>query len=65
VIGGWVKLHNEELRYSSPSISRMRWARNVARITCARDTDSLKADISRLQIRMLDASGVVGSDFTP
>jgi hypothetical protein len=40
VIGGWRKLHNEELHnlYSSPSIiriiksSRMRWARHVARM---------------------------------
>jgi hypothetical protein len=40
VMGGWRKLHNEELHtlYSSPSIStvtksrRMRWAGNVARI---------------------------------
>jgi hypothetical protein len=40
VIGGWKKLHNEELHnlYSSPSIirmnksSRMRWARHVARM---------------------------------
>jgi hypothetical protein len=39
VMGGWRKLHNEELRdvYSSPSIiriiksRRMRWAGNVAR----------------------------------
>jgi hypothetical protein len=38
MIGGWRKLHNEELRnlYSSPSIvglkksRRMSWARNVA-----------------------------------
>jgi hypothetical protein len=40
VIGGWRKLHNEELHnlYCSPSIiriiksRRMRWARHVARI---------------------------------
>jgi hypothetical protein len=40
VIGGWRKLHNEELHnlYSSPSIiriiksRRMRWARHVARM---------------------------------
>jgi hypothetical protein len=40
VIGGWRKLHNEELRdlYSSPSVvrimkpRRMRWAGHVARM---------------------------------
>jgi hypothetical protein len=40
VMGGWRKMHNEELRdlYSSPSIiriikaRRMRWARHVARM---------------------------------
>jgi hypothetical protein len=40
VVGGWRKLHNEELRdlYSSPSVirnvksRRMRWAEHVARI---------------------------------
>jgi hypothetical protein len=40
VTGGWIILHNEELRdlYSSPSIiriirsRRMRWARHVARM---------------------------------
>jgi hypothetical protein len=40
VIGGWRKLHNEELHnwYSLPSIitlvmsRKMRWARNVARM---------------------------------
>jgi hypothetical protein len=40
VMGGWIKLHNEELHnlYSSPSIiriiksRRMRWAGNVARM---------------------------------
>jgi hypothetical protein len=40
VMGGWRKLHNEELRdfYSSPSIirtiksRRMRWAGHVARV---------------------------------
>jgi hypothetical protein len=40
VMGGWRKLHNEELHnlYSSPSIiriiksKRMRWARHVARM---------------------------------
>jgi hypothetical protein len=40
VIGGWGKLHNEELHnlYGSPSIirmiksRRMRWARHVARM---------------------------------
>jgi hypothetical protein len=39
VTGGWVKLHNEELRdfYTSPSIirinsTRMRWASHVARM---------------------------------
>jgi hypothetical protein len=34
VMGGWRKLHNEELHnlYSSPCIIRMRWAGHVARM---------------------------------
>jgi hypothetical protein len=49
VMGGWRKLHNEELHnlYSSPSIiriiksRRMRWAGNVARMGEKRNVYSL------------------------
>jgi hypothetical protein len=49
VIGGWMKLHNEELRdlYSSPSIIRImkskkiRWAVHVARMGKKRNAYSL------------------------
>jgi hypothetical protein len=65
VTGGWIKLHNEELRdlYSSPSIiriiklRRMRWAGHVARMGEKRNAYRLsvgKPPQGRLRCRWVD-----------